>query len=1076
MTSAKQTQVNYSPPASGILIPWHWIGIFFLFLALAVAAYFIWQTIRGSDIERGTRALVEALGRRRLIEPRLTGGFKAAEFSGKIEDRTGIDEDTLKEARILIEDAYLRGDEGAKSAYARLLLAQNSTLSEAQNLLKSLTPQPPSDPGVHNDLGVCLLLRGRIEDALEEFKNALKLEPRMPEALYNRALCFQRLFLRRPAAEGYADFIEVETDAGWLEDARQRHELLSGPITPPANEEQTRIEFYTALKENDLEGIRRIVTRGYEHVTLFAYEEMKAHLEAFISGDLDGAEQHMRNLERIGEHAHAIRSDSTISESGEYLRGMPDEDKAVELELLNKFIEAYRLERRDPAKALELCEPLIGPFEERGNYVFLGRSIFLLGNLYVYSGKLNEAVAKYRRGRDIAIENGWIFDEPRHLLNLGMCYSRLGQDSRAIEIAKQSLVLFKRINENPAKIHQFLGLAYWHLGSLQTALDQFRQSTAALLDNNGRFEDLAYNYLNVADIYRLAERPDLALLNGEQALELSGSFKADGRLAQSLSFVAVERARAGDFQQAEVDIKNSFALLNEMKAARDHTEVLLLTRTGVIANLRGEKNRAIELYTAAGDKAVGQRQINQRINALQMLAETYIDSGQPDKARPILTKAIEDVEHYRGILENPGDRIKFLSARQVLFDKQIEIYAADPSSHIEAFGASDRSRARTLLDRIETIKDDASKLRDETGFKEDKPAAVRLAELQRSIPANTTVLLYSVTGQDTFIFTVTPTTLDVSRSQAGSAKIEQMVSKFVNNIVERAPIQELAETGNQLYGLLIRPVETKISRSVNLCIIPDKALNFLPFAALKDDSNRYLAESHCLTIAPSASLLTYSLGRRANRGADSVESFLSVGNPTLSADMAEEMSELPEAVREAKLSAANYENQEVLIGSGATERSVRDALRRCNVAHLAVHCLVKPESPLLAALILAEGSTEPDDDGALSLDEVYDLKLKETHLVVLSACQSALGQFYRGEGIVSLIHPLLSAGVSTVVASLWPVDSIPTADLMIEFHRVRTQSVRTSGDALREAQIRMIRMGRDHPYYWASFIVVGGNY
>jgi CHAT domain-containing protein/tetratricopeptide (TPR) repeat protein len=657
-----------------------------------------------------------------------------------------------------------------------------------------------------------------------------------------------------------------------------------------------------------------------------------------------------------------------------------------------------------------------------------------------------------------------------------MCYSRLGQDSRAIEIAKQSLVLFKRINENPAKIHQFLGLAYWHLGSLQTALDQFRQSTAALLDNNGRFEDLAYNYLNVADIYRLAERPDLALLNGEQALELSGSFKADGRLAQSLSFVAVERARAGDFQQAEVDIKNSFALLNEMKAARDHTEVLLLTRTGVIANLRGEKNRAIELYTAAGDKAVGQRQINQRINALQMLAETYIDSGQPDKARPILTKAIEDVEHYRGILENPGDRIKFLSARQVLFDKQIEIYAADPSSHIEAFGASDRSRARTLLDRIETIKDDASKLRDETGFKEDKPAAVRLAELQRSIPVNTTVLLYSVTGQDTFIFTVTPTTLDVSRSQAGSAKIEQMVSKFVNNIVERAPIQELAETGNQLYGLLIRPVETKISRSVNLCIIPDKALNFLPFAALKDDSNRYLAESHCLTIAPSASLLTYSLGRRANRGADSVESFLSVGNPTLSADMAEEMSELPEAVREAKLSAANYENQEVLIGPGATERSVRDALKRCNVAHLAVHCLVKPESPLLAALILAEGSTEPDDDGALSLDEVYDLKLKETHLVVLSACQSALGQFYRGEGIVSLIHPLLSAGVSTVVASLWPVDSIPTADLMIEFHRVRTQSVRTSGDALREAQIRMIRMGRDHPYYWASFIVVGGNY
>jgi CHAT domain-containing protein len=192
--------------------------------------------------------------------------------------------------------------------------------------------------------------------------------------------------------------------------------------------------------------------------------------------------------------------------------------------------------------------------------------------------------------------------------------------------------------------------------------------------------------------------------------------------------------------------------------------------------------------------------------------------------------------------------------------------------------------------------------------------------------------------------------------------------------------------------------------------------------------------------------------------------------------MAQQLSELPEAEREAKLSAAYYNKNEVLIGNKATESNVRDALKRCNVAHLALHCLVKPESPLLASLVLANGSGEQEDDGILSLNEVYGFKLEDTPLVLLSACQSGLGQFYRGEGIVSLIHPLLSAGVSTVVASLWPVDSGPTADLMIEFHRVRTEKVRTAGDALREAQVRMIRLGRDHPYYWASFIVVGGNY
>jgi CHAT domain-containing protein len=117
-----------------------------------------------------------------------------------------------------------------------------------------------------------------------------------------------------------------------------------------------------------------------------------------------------------------------------------------------------------------------------------------------------------------------------------------------------------------------------------------------------------------------------------------------------------------------------------------------------------------------------------------------------------------------------------------------------------------------------------------------------------------------------------------------------------------------------------------------------------------------------------------------------------------------------------------------------------------------------------------------DDDGVLSLNEVYGLRLPNTHMVVLSACQSGLGQYYRGEGIVSLIHPLLSAGVSTVVASLWPVESEPTSELMRVFHKARTERLMNSGDALREAQLHMIRTGHDHPYDWASFVVVGGNY
>src|SRR4029079_10045865 len=134
--------------------------------------------------------------------------------------------------------------------------------------------------------------------------------------------------------------------------------------------------------------------------------------------------------------------------------------------------------------------------------------------------------------------------------------------------------------------------------------------------------------------------------------------------------------------------------------------------------------------------------------------------------------------------------------------------------------------------------------------------------------------------------------------------------------------------------------------------------------------------------------------------------------------------------------------------AGATEREVRGDLKSCDVAHLAVHCIVEEKSKWFAALVLSRevgagdkplvlGNQLSDTDGFLYLNELYEMTLPRTRLVVLSACESGLGQYYRGEGIVSLVRPFLAARVPTVVASLWSVDSRATADLMIEFHRQR---------------------------------------
>jgi CHAT domain-containing protein len=97
---------------------------------------------------------------------------------------------------------------------------------------------------------------------------------------------------------------------------------------------------------------------------------------------------------------------------------------------------------------------------------------------------------------------------------------------------------------------------------------------------------------------------------------------------------------------------------------------------------------------------------------------------------------------------------------------------------------------------------------------------------------------------------------------------------------------------------------------------------------------------------------------------------------------------------------------------------------------------------------------------------------------LLSACQTAIEHDYQGEGAINVARPFLVAGVPLVVASLWPVDSDASADLMIKFHESRTHNLTSAYHALGQAQIAMVR-GADqryrHPYYWAAFIAIGGQ-
>jgi CHAT domain-containing protein len=149
-------------------------------------------------------------------------------------------------------------------------------------------------------------------------------------------------------------------------------------------------------------------------------------------------------------------------------------------------------------------------------------------------------------------------------------------------------------------------------------------------------------------------------------------------------------------------------------------------------------------------------------------------------------------------------------------------------------------------------------------------------------------------------------------------------------------------------------------------------------------------------------------------------------------------------------------------------------LAHYRIVHFATHGFVNDRHPDLSGLVLSlvdrQGNAQ---DGFLRLRDVYALHLP-AELVVLSGCQTGLGEEIRGEGLVGLVRGFMYAGTPRVVASLWSVEDRATAALMSEFYRRLLGSSRPPAEALRQAQLAIRAQPRwRHPFYWAGFAFQG---
>jgi CHAT domain-containing protein len=336
-----------------------------------------------------------------------------------------------------------------------------------------------------------------------------------------------------------------------------------------------------------------------------------------------------------------------------------------------------------------------------------------------------------------------------------------------------------------------------------------------------------------------------------------------------------------------------------------------------------------------------------------------------------------------------------------------------------------------------------------------------LAAVQKAIGPDTALLEYHVAAKETIVWTITSTTMRVTRIPLGREALGKDVMAYLADLEAIRPVDERAKAFEKT---LVEPAlgaDTKGKRYLG--IVPHGKLHYLPFAALRNDTD-YLIDRYSLFYIPSAAVLPLDVASAAAPSDKSFSKVLAIGNP----DLGDPSFSLPFADLEVGDLKLDFPQIDVLTHERATDRWVAKNIGNYRVIHFACHGEFDPVNPLFSAIRLAK-DPGTDGNGALTAHEIFGLPV-HAELVTLSACRTGLSNIEGGDELIGLNRAFLYAGTRSIMSTLWRVHDGSTAVLVKHFYRNYTRE--SKADALRDS-MRTVRDYYPHPAYWAAFALTG---
>lgn len=724
-------------------------------------------------------------------------------------------------------------------------------------------------------------------------------------------------------------------------------------------------------------------------------------------------------------------------------------------ELLSEFDEA----REHYTSALNISRELRNANAEALSLLYLGR-------LYRSMGKTEEAFDYCNQSMRMSRKMDKLRLEAYALIEIAAIEHGYGRTKEALRIYQRLLGIYKRIPDSRgrAKTLNQMGKVYYEEGHTRRAVECFEQALALSQRVRDRAEETLLHY-NLALAARDLGNSEMALTHATASVDLSEAAREQTANAASRS--------------------SSFA------AARKYYE-------------------------------------------LQIELLMKLDQEQPGKGFAVRALGVSEGAHARSLLDlltEMGANIRQgVDSTLLERERSLQLALAGKAQYLTRLLSSEVPPASTkdveeeVRQLTKKYRELQSEIRDQSPRYETltKSQPLTLEEIQKELRDGTLLLEYLLGPDKSYLWVIDGNSF-VAHELPPRATIEKAADDVYQLIKTRPTADGLSEF-NQRYAQVATALsETLLGKVADrlkgkrLLIVADGNLHYIPFEALPlpapsgstPDNFAPLVTQHEVAYLPSASLLSV-IRREAARRQRAAKTVLVLADPVFEADDPRvkgttatagfagnpgygssrnadtrsgakvEMTRLPRLrfTREevdAIMSMTPRGQGGLVTGFDASRATALGELPlQFQAVHFSTHARIDRKNPEMSGIVLSMINREGlPENGFLQLHDIYNLNLS-AELVVISACDSGLGEDIKGEGLVGLTRGFMYAGSRSVVASLWQVDDAATAELMTHFYREMLAKGAMPTAALRAAKVAVWQQKeRSAPYFWAAFVFQG---